>query len=764
MRTVSTDRNMDGEALTANLKAVALDLGADLVGVGPVERWEGAPAQMKPQGHWPQARYVVVVAIHHPDACVELGGVPTAHDIGPYAVQGEMNERLEYIQFHLARWLERQGYRALPIAATNIWRFRPYKEVVRPFGPDLSDIHAAACCGLGDIGYHGLLMTPEFGTWQRFCCMMTDAPLVADPMYAGPRLCDDCGACIRMCDRQCGGALAHEVEGEVVLHVDGRELRYANKNLWRCAWSEHFGLDSQLDIPEVVTEETILQFLAKYGRRGGTEGPCLKYCRPPHLRGRRQTREVPPDAPPDRPTTERMRRLAIAGRMALFAVASAGDLAQAGVATDPHLPDCRSVILIGLDWPADTDPAKPGPNGEVSLAAALAVRQALSHMQLDICKELERLGYYSVVDTALPPDQVAAAIGVDREQFGGRLALRAILTQAPLLPGVSKLIMSRPTAPPTVAEMRQILGPHGADLIGVAPAAELEAIATQLRQFVNEDELKVHVTLSGPIHGIPEVKIAPRTGARVMGPSDWVEGAQAAIVLGMVYPEANLARAGEPPADAAGPYAFSQYQITRDIAVDALMIARELAHRGYRAAVTYDVTGCGSLTENPRFDIPDVFCGRFEAAAAGLAVIGRAGFALHPEHDMRVRYIAIVTDAPIAPTPSQVEGFAPCADCPAPCLPACPVAALSSTQTECAGGWCWARRDWLRCDWAKKYALIGDEGPKYMGSRTNVPPPEGPITAELIAEAMLQRDPIQRHLDCIIEPCVKACYRVRHKD
>ena len=188
------------EALTAALKSKAMDLGADLVGVGPVGRWEGAPAQMHPLGHWPEATHVVVVAIHHPDACVELGGIPNAHHQGPYGVQGKMNERLEYIQFHLARWLEQQGHGSLPIPATNIWRYRPYKEVVRPFGPDLSDIHAAACVGLGEIGYHGLLMTPEFGTWQRFCCMITDAPLAADPMYDGPALCDRCNACVVKCD------------------------------------------------------------------------------------------------------------------------------------------------------------------------------------------------------------------------------------------------------------------------------------------------------------------------------------------------------------------------------------------------------------------------------------------------------------------------------------------------------------------------------------------------------------------------------------
>ena len=99
------DERAASEALTATLKSKALELGADLVGVGPVERWAQAPVQMRPDGHWPDCRNVVVVAIHHPDACVELGGIPDAHTCGPYAVQGQMNERLEYIQFHLGRLL-----------------------------------------------------------------------------------------------------------------------------------------------------------------------------------------------------------------------------------------------------------------------------------------------------------------------------------------------------------------------------------------------------------------------------------------------------------------------------------------------------------------------------------------------------------------------------------------------------------------------------------------------------------------------------------
>ena len=201
----------------------------------------------------------------------------------------------------------------------------------------------------------------------------------------------------------------------------------------------------------------------------------------------------------------------------------------------------------------------------------------------------------------------------------------------------------------------------------------------------------------------------------------------------------------------------------RDLGMDALMIGRELEHRGFRAAITYDVCGTGSMTENPRFDIPDIFSNRFAAAAAGLGVIGRGGFVITPDNDVCVRYVAIVTDAEIAPTAALPADFEPCTGCDAPCLSACPVDALDCSETECVGDSCWAKRDFLRCDWAKKYALVGDAGPKFMGSHTDVPVPEGEITAELIAEGMLKRDPIQRHLDCIVEGCLKACHGVRRE-
>ncbi len=755
-------------ALTSALKSKAVDLGADLVGVGPCERWEGAPIQMDPRGHWPESTQVVVVAIHHPDACVELGGIPNAHHQGPYAIQGKMNERLEFIQFHLGRWLERQGHNSIPIPATNIWRYRPYGEIERPFGPDLSDIHAAACVGLGEIGYHGLLMTPEFGTWQRFCCMITDAPLEADPMYDGPELCDRCARCIVKCDEQCGGALAHEVTGEVVLDIAGKEFRYAEKNLWRCAWSEHFGLDAFLDIPDVVTEEVILEYLEEHGRRGGTQGPCLKYCRPPHLRGKYLYREVAEDTPPDRALTERIKRMTADRGMALLGIVPSSEW-PVGEPGDPRaeLPGCNSVIVFGMDHPEDSDPSGCGPLGEACEVTNWGTRLQLDHIEFDMTRELERWDYYSVCHTALRGENVAEKAGlIERmggeqmhERHGGRLDWRVVLTQAPLASTAADLLLDAPQTAPMLEELAEIVSEDGADLLGVASAGDLAAVAEELRGQIDEDALKVNVLKTGPNHGPLEPTIANREDARIFDPADWIEGAKSVIVLGMSIPAKTLDRAGEDPADAIGPWAFANYQVTRDVCIDALNIARELEHRGFRAALTFDVIGVGGKTENPRFETPDIFSGRFEAAVAGLATIGRGGFALTPEYGGRVRWVAIVTDAEIEPTATEMV-FDPCDGCEAPCIPACPVAALADDGEECAGDRCWAARDLLRCDWAKRYALVGDEGIRWMGSTTDVPPPDGEITAEQIAEAMRGRDPVQRHLDCILEPCLKACHLI----
>ncbi|MEI6425582.1 MAG: hypothetical protein WCP55_25440, partial [Lentisphaerota bacterium] len=88
--------------ITSEIKNYAMrSLNADLVGIANIERFKNAPLKMSPQGIMPSARSVVVMAIHHPDAAIELGGLKHPQEIGPYSVQYTMNTRLDDMSYRM---------------------------------------------------------------------------------------------------------------------------------------------------------------------------------------------------------------------------------------------------------------------------------------------------------------------------------------------------------------------------------------------------------------------------------------------------------------------------------------------------------------------------------------------------------------------------------------------------------------------------------------------------------------------------------------
>ena len=97
--------------LTLAVKELAYRLGADLVGIANIERFENAPIKMSPKGILPGAKSVVVCAIHHPDAAIELDGEIHPQVIGPYRVQYIMNDNdayeteMEAVYTEFAEWL-----------------------------------------------------------------------------------------------------------------------------------------------------------------------------------------------------------------------------------------------------------------------------------------------------------------------------------------------------------------------------------------------------------------------------------------------------------------------------------------------------------------------------------------------------------------------------------------------------------------------------------------------------------------------------------
>lgn len=756
-------------SLKERIKDAAYRLGADLVGFGGIDRCAHAPLMMSPQGLYPGARTVIVMAIHHPDACVELGGERHPQDIGPYSVQYLMNSRLDEMAYRLATFIERQGYGAMPIASSNIWRYNEYKDLHAVFAPDVSHIYMAVVAGLADLGYSGLAITPEFGARNRFITVITDASIEPDPLIPPGTVCDRCMLCRKHCPSR---ALTEEIQGDKVVAIGANEYRFPNKNLWRCAWGEHFDLDLDLEIPEKVTEQVILDVVRQHGVRSGEMGQCLKFCVPRPNRtfdlGYSRTplrahwastdeKRVP------RGVTDRLfARMCAEGAEHLI-VTAADELRASGMDPEAVLPGAKSAVTLGLTLPAEAD----------TPPARFAAEYLVDSLCYDLTREIEALGFRTVVsiDRAARPDRPATVDATNHvlaahPDLGGRVIVsNTILTRMTLEPHrrSPETASLRPHRGSTTADITDSLfdlaKSCGADIVGAASSARLDDIAAQLAPVLSGEEI-----LDATDRSIRFTPWEPEVTSRkrkVQTPEDHLPGARSVLVFGLRLHEEVLRRATRPPAEAVGPYSFETY-VTNYVGWPiAVRLIKRLEEWGYRARLVTDVTGTDSVTANPRGPQPDLFCNRFAGLAAGLGYLTTGGHLATPQFGIRQRLIAIVTDAPLRPSnlhPAEPAEVA-CSRCDERCIAACPSGAFTGTRVEltCEGRtYSFRHVDARRCDWVKRYGLMGASGFQFLGSPVDIAPDEQ-ITGASLADALRQHDPIKKYRPAVAEPCVLQC-------
>ena len=133
---------------------------------------------------------------------------------------------------------------------------------------------------------------------------------------------------------------------------DGRIYthKFANKNLWRCAWGEHFDLDLDADIPEIIDEKVIIDRVAEKGRRGGEMGVCLKVCVPKARRfrdesyspyNRRRRLIADPNEPISREVYDRMSCIGLQYHADRITIVGADKLAAKGCDLTKKLPGAK---------------------------------------------------------------------------------------------------------------------------------------------------------------------------------------------------------------------------------------------------------------------------------------------------------------------------------------------------------------------------------------------------------------------------------------
>ena len=164
------------------IKELAISLGADLVGF--------CKLSTPPVLELPTHAYAVSIGVKLTDSILKT--IENAPSFVYFQHYRTANTLLDQIAFRLAREIEKLGYGALPVAASqSLGKNNPYRGV-------LPHKTAAVLSGLGFVGKSGLFLSTEYGSKVRLATVLTDLPLESElPLMENG--CGDCKICQQAC-------------------------------------------------------------------------------------------------------------------------------------------------------------------------------------------------------------------------------------------------------------------------------------------------------------------------------------------------------------------------------------------------------------------------------------------------------------------------------------------------------------------------------------------------------------------------------------
>ncbi len=199
----------DPAAAAAEIKALATDMGADLVGIAAYDR-RFIFSGVEPPAH----DFVIVIAMGMKyDLMADIGprSQDEVHDV--YYRLDDLAVRLTH---HIGAW----GYHAR----------------MQPNGGDIPIPVYGWLAGLGELGKHGSLISPTLGSSLRLCAVTTDMPLGPDGArdFGIDEVCTKCRMCTRFCPGDAIRPDKQRVNGLTRWHVDTPKCEPYFHKLYGC--------------------------------------------------------------------------------------------------------------------------------------------------------------------------------------------------------------------------------------------------------------------------------------------------------------------------------------------------------------------------------------------------------------------------------------------------------------------------------------------------------------------------------------------------
>ena len=745
---------MNRQELTDKVKALAYELGADMIGIAPVSRFDGQAPIYHPKAHLPEAKSVICLGLHHSDASVEWCGEPNPNF--PEAFQIGMIPKLDTMCYRLTKFLEKEGFTSIGQPCSTYWRHRKYKDAPYEHAAAFSHMAAFVACGLGEYGYHGMVLSPKYGPRERIISIITSADLVPDPLYNGDPLCDRC----MMCARHCIGA-NYDLDKVndpkfIEFEIEGKKFSYLNINRWRCFFGEQAHLDTTKLVDYVkMDEETIYEAMKTVPRIKNQGYMCrsFKYCMNRQNRywdkkytpGARRRKELSDISQGE--MLEGIMKIAIENGCDRMTIAPLSDftdmkhLFEEGFRTEEFYGFFKTVITFGRhvhkyrrEIPLE---ARNGMHVE------RPTTDRMTECLIDVANYIDDLGYEAIQDwtfTGISNFDAAPGVKVD---------------------GISKKNAENAGWHEDGKEI------YSASVICNVPFERMTKI---LREW-NENCVP-ELNLSLPLFKYAEmVSVGELDNVKFEGAEKLREiypGCKSIIAIANEIPERTVELACKQEAEDGAPYAYMHYETLKECIWTGEDLCNVLNAQGYFAVTLADLEPDSYLTIGKLGrHMPDLCANAPYAAMAGLGTLGKSGMLIHPECGPRLRYVFVITDAPLKSSERVTK--APCSgDCTA-CAEACPMSALSPQKCReitirDGEKYTVMERDETRCMWARSLALCEGAGSAQLGWEIpDIPVPEK-ITEEKIEEALNAKDKIQtlcyqcpNFTDIIIERCLQTC-------
>ena len=179
------------------VKELIYSLGADICAIASIERFASSPEGYHPLDVYPECKSVISFACRFPVASL------SCKSNAPYTqIRNSLVAKIDAIALNFCIEMEKRGIMCVPVPCQS----SEWDEKTQRFRGSISLKHAAQAAGLGAIGRHSLLITPEFGSMVWLGAVLCAEKFQADELINA--ICANCNLCVKACP-------AHALDGEI---------------------------------------------------------------------------------------------------------------------------------------------------------------------------------------------------------------------------------------------------------------------------------------------------------------------------------------------------------------------------------------------------------------------------------------------------------------------------------------------------------------------------------------------------------------------